>query len=302
MKSRNIDDPGSPGDDNIDAFIWYLLFCLVNKRVLKVAFKLLHLSPSSIAVFKQCRQRYKFLYVDKLGDKYGKPRAYFTMANHVHATLRDFLSLQPLGLRTAHTAEQLLRKNWQRYRLGFRDKDDKARWAEKALGQLRTFVNTQDVGAQPIMMEEMVEAEISTGLVLRGRIDRVDKEPDAVLHIIDYKTGNRASRMDWEQLELHALILSKRLPWPVRKISYLYLGDATMKSTAISDDDLRQIHWGVLTIAKKIRQEKQFYPSSGPWCRNCDFISICPDKADVEAVSNISDQFEFWDDSSEDWG
>lgn len=88
----------------------------------------------------------------------------------------------------------------------------------------------------------------------------------------------------------------------MRRISYLYLGDSTMESTAISDDDLRQVHWDVLTIAKKIRQEKQFYPHSGPWCRNCDFISICPGKGEVEAVSITSDQFEFWDDSDEDWG
>jgi len=74
-----------------------------------------------------------------------------------------------------------------------------------------------------------------------------------------------------------------------------------MESTAISDDDLRRIHWGVLTVANKIQQEKQFQPSPGPWCRNCDFISICPGKSDVEAVSITPDQFEFWDDSGEDW-
>ena len=136
----------------------------------------LHLSPSSITVFKQCRQRYKFLHIDKLGDKYGKPRPYFTMANHVHATLKEFLSLQPIGLRTTATAEELLRKNWRRYRLGFRDKDDELQWVEKALAQLRSFVNNQDVGAQPIMMEAMVESEISPGVVLRGRIDRVDQD------------------------------------------------------------------------------------------------------------------------------
>ncbi len=262
----------------------------------------MHLSPSSIAVFKQCRQRYKFLHIDRLGDKYGKPRPYFTMANHVHATLKEFLSLQPVGLRTPATADDLLRKNWRRYRLGFRDKDDELRWVEKALAQLRAFVNTQDVGAQPIMMEEMIEVEISTGLVLRGRIDRVDKETDGTLHIIDYKTGNTAGGMDWEQLELHALILSKRLPWPVSKISYFYLGNSTMKSTVISADDLRQVHWRVLTTANIIRQEKRFHPSSGPWCESCDFISICPGKSEAKLNSTTSDQLEFWDDSKDDRG
>ncbi len=262
----------------------------------------MHLSPSSIAVFKQCRQRYKFLHIDKLGDKYGKPRPYFTMANHVHATLKEFLSLQPVGLRTTTTAEELLRKNWRRYRLGFRDKDDELRWAEKALSQLRAFVNSQDVNAQPIMMEELVESEISAGVVLRGRIDRVDKETDGTLHIIDYKTGNTAGGMDWEQLELHALILSKRLPWPVSKISYFYLGNSTMKSTVISADDLRQVHWRVLTTANIIRQEKRFHPSSGPWCESCDFISICPGKSEAKLNSTTSDQLEFWDDSKDDRG
>jgi putative RecB family exonuclease len=264
---------------------------------LKSSIKPFYLSPSSIAVFKQCRQRYKFLHIDKLGVKYGKPRPYFTMANHVHDTLKEFLSLQPVGLRNAATAEELLRKNWQRYRLGFRDTDDEKRWAEKALAQLRAFVNIQDVGAQPIMMEEMVEAEISTGLVLRGRIDRVDKEPDGTLHIIDYKTGNTAGETDWEQLELHALILSKRLTWPVNKISYLYLGNSTMMSTAISTDDLRQVYWRVLTTANTIRQEKQFHPNPSPWCGNCDFISICPGKSEAESLATSSDQPGLWDDS-----
>ena len=153
---------------------------------MKTSFKPLYLSPSSIAVFKQCHQRYKFLHIDKLGDQYGKPRPYFTMGNHVHATLRDFLSLQPIGLRTEVTIEELLRRNWQRYRLGFRDRHDELRWAEKALAQLRTFVCTQDVNVQPIMIEASMGAEISAGLVLRGRVDRVDRQPDGSLHIIDY--------------------------------------------------------------------------------------------------------------------
>lgn len=261
---------------------------------MKPGIKPFYLSPSSIAVFKQCRQRYKFLHIDKLGDKYGKPRPYFTMANHVHATLKEFLSLQPVELRTLASAEELLRKNWQRYRLGFRDKDDEIRWVEKALAQLKAFVNTHDVGAHPIMMEEMVEAEISIGLVLRGRIDRVDKQPDGTLHIIDYKTGNTGRDIDWEQLELHALILSKRLTWPVSKISYLYLGNATMESTAISGDDLRQVHWRVLTTANKIRQENQFCPNPGPWCGDCDFIGICPGKSEAETLAISFDQRGLW--------
>lgn len=218
------------------------------------------------------------------------------MANHVHATLKELLSLQPVELRTIATAEELLRKNWRRYRLGFHNEDDELKWAEKALTQLRAFIKTQDVDAHPIMMEEMVEAEISTGLVLRGRIDRVDKQTDGSLHIIDYKTGNTIGEIDWEQVELHALILSKRLAWQVSKISYLYLANSAMQSAPISNDYLNQVHWRTLATANKILREKQFPPNRSPWCRNCDFISICPGKSKAEPSVTALDQLEFWDD------
>jgi putative RecB family exonuclease len=168
---------------------------------------------------------------------------------------------------------------------------------EKALAQLREFVNSHDICAQPIMMEEMMDAEISPGLVLRGRIDRVDKLPNGSLHIIDYKTGNMARKIDWEQLELHALILSRRSPLPVSEISYLYLDNSTMKSTVISDGDVPKVHWRFLTTANTIRQEKQFRASPGSWCRDCDFISICPGKSEAEPFILTPAQYELWNDS-----
>lgn len=263
---------------------------------------LLRLSPSSILTFGQCRQRYKFLYIDKLGDKYGRPRPYFTMANHVHATLKDFLSLKPVALRTPTAIEKLLQRNWQRYHIGFRDKNDEMRWAEKALAQLKTFVANHDVTVYPLMMEEAMETEITPGLVLRGRIDRLDRNPDGSLHIIDYKTGSMPQETDWRQLELHALITSKRLPWPVSKLSYLYLGPSLMQSVRVSVEQLRRVHWDVLNTARRIRREREFCPEPGLWCGNCDFISICPSKTEAEPLAAASSQLELWDDLSHEWG
>jgi len=218
------------------------------------------------------------------------------MANHVHATLKDFLSLQPVDLRTAATIEDLLRRNWRRYRLGFRDEDDELRWAEKALAQLRAFVSSQELGIQPIVLEEMMEAEISNGLLLRCRIDRVDKESDGGLHIIDYKTGTPPAKVDWEQLQLDALILSKHLPWPTGKASYLYLDGSVMHSTVLSADDLRETLWRVLGTARQIRQEKLFHPNPARWCGHCDFTSICPGRSSAEPLAAASEQLTFWED------
>lgn len=260
----------------------------------------LRLSPTAVSTFRQCRQLYKFLYIDKLGDQYSRPRPYFTMANHVHATLKDFFALWPLEQRTAQAMEDLLNKNWRRYRTGFKSRQDERRWAEKALAQVRAFMVNHDVSGRPFMLEKPVEAQITPGLLLRGRVDRVDRQEDGSLHIVDYKTGNVPPQIDWTQLELHALTLSRRLPWPVRRLSYLYLGPSVMESADLSAARLDEIRWEVLTIARKIGRERHYRPRPGTWCGNCDFRSLCPRGEEVAPVAGTEGQFQLWDDLAAD--
>jgi putative RecB family exonuclease len=224
------------------------------------------------------------------------------MANHVHATLRDFLSLQPVERRTATAIEKLLQRNWRRYHVGFRDEDDEARWAAKALAQVRAFVADHEVSIDPAMMETSMEVEVTPGLVLRGRIDRVDREQDESLHIIDYKTGNMPLEIDWSQLELYALMVSRHLPQPVSKISYLYLGPSIMQSTQISAEEMHRIHWAALNMARKIHREREFHPAPGLWCSNCYFIPICPSRMEAQPLAEASGQLELWDDPTDNGG
>jgi len=256
----------------------------------------LRLSPTAVSTFRQCRQLYKFLYVDKLGDQYSRPRPYFTMGNHVHATLKDLLKLWPPEQRTIQAAEELLRKNWQRYQTGFSGKEDERRWAEKALAQLRAFMENHDLNVQPLMLEKPLEVEITPGLILRGRVDRVDREPDGSLHIIDYKTGNMPSETDWAQLELHALALSRCSPFPVRRLSYLYLGPSVLESADLPVSRLDEVNWELLGIARTIRREMRYRPEPGPRCRDGDFRAICPRGTDVEPADGTKGQLELWDD------
>ncbi len=166
---------------------------------------MLKLSPTAVACFRQCPRQYRFRYVDHLGDEYGGPRPYFTMGNHVHDTLREFLTMVPLERRNMDTMTVLLRKKWRRYRVGFRGPEDERRWAEKALRQLASFVTAHDVKVRPYLVEASLEARITASLVLQARIDRVDLEVDGTLHVIDYKTGNTPESSDWTQLHLNAL-------------------------------------------------------------------------------------------------
>lgn len=243
----------------------------------------LRLSPSRINVFRQCRQQYKFLYIDKLGDQYFRAKPFFTMGNHVHATLKDFFNV-PVGSRTVETITQLLQKNWRRYQVGFRSAEDEQRWLGKAQLQLSNFVQNTDVTIEPLSMEWTFETAIAPGVILNGRIDRIDRYPDGTLHIIDYKTGNIPQEMEWTQVHLNALAATRNLNLPVSKISYLYLSSCTFASLTISPEDIDRTNWELLQVIQAIKKEKNHFPSVGKWCSRCDFRSICSRSSEVAAV------------------
>lgn len=240
---------------------------------------MLKLSPTAVACFRQCPRQYRFRYVDHLGDEYGGPRPYFTMGNHVHDTLREFLTVVPLERRNMDTMTALLRRKWRRYRVGFRGPEDERRWAEKALGQLASFVTAHDLQVRPYLVEASLETRITTSLLLQARIDRVDLGADGTLHVIDYKTGNTPESSDWTQLRLNSLVLSRRSPYPVTQASFIYLSSGTMDTAAISQAVLDQARWDLLRTARAIGAEKRFGPHPGAVCRRCDFRPICPERA-----------------------
>lgn len=260
----------------------------------------LKLSPSGIAAFRRCPRLYKFIYIEKLGDQYRKPRPYFTMANHVHDTLKEFLTRVPVDRRTTETIERILSRNWKRYQVGFRSREDEWRWMEKALAQVRAFVAANDVAVTPFMVEASLESEITPGLILRGRIDRVDREEDGSLHIIDYKTGNMPELHDWTQLRMYALALSRRSPYPVRRLSYYYLGAGTVQSTRCGDEELDTARWELLTVAERLLCERRYRPRPGIWCRDCDFKVICPRGDGSVQPSGSDGQMDLWCDVGDD--
>jgi len=161
-------------------------------------------------------------------------------------------------------------------RTGFRNKADEQKWAKRALVEVTRFVTEQDMSVKPIMLEAPIETKVTPGLILRGRVDRVDKELDQTLHIIDYKTGLVSETVDWTQLELRSLIVHRILNIPVTKMSYLYLLSASAYTRELTEEALRQVKWDPLHLANEIRAEKEYPPSPGPACAACGFAVICP--------------------------
>ena len=242
-------------------------------------------SPFSLNMFQQCPQRYKFYYTPELRDIYKRARPYFTMGDHIHATLKDFLSVIPVSERNLPKLEALLREKWRRNRKGFNNRNDEKKWGEKAVNQLRWFAQNHDIMATPFLVEDYHSVELTSTIKLKGRIDRVDKEADGSLHIIDYKTGKMPAEIDRIQLHIYALILSKKQDLPLKKVSYLYLEAGELRTVELTAADLAYATSYVIDMVDKIRMETEYPATPNNYCGNCDFLEICPKKEEAVKVT-----------------
>ncbi len=236
---------------------------------------LLKLSPYSLGIYEQCPRRYKYHYVDRLARQYKRPQPWLTMGSHVHTTLTRFLRDIPVEKRTVATIESLLRRNWRTNREGFVDTEQEREYGVRALAQLRWFASTQETGIKPFMLERFHEAPVGENVVLMGKIDRIDRQDDGNLHVIDYKTGKVPENPDTFQLLQYAVILAKTLAYPVTRASYLYLEDREWRTFSIDPVDVQKTRGTVLAIARRIEQDAEYRELVGSLCKYCDFLEIC---------------------------
>jgi putative RecB family exonuclease len=277
----------------VDAVNYDKIESALNAKSLSTDTKMFEASPFSLNMFQQCPRQYRFQYIDHLGDIYRKARPYFTMGDHVHATLKDFLSIVPVSERNLLKLEDLLREKWRRNRKGFNDKEDEKRWGEKALNQLRWFAKNADLSVTPFMIENNHRAELTANILLKGRIDRVDKESDSSLHIVDYKTGKMPAEINQLQLHIYALILSRKQDLPVKRASYLYLEIGKFHTIELTAQDLEQATSYVTDMVDRIRNEKEYLATPNIYCWNCDFLEICPSKEEAAKFAPEEDDLDF---------
>ncbi|MDO8669854.1 MAG: PD-(D/E)XK nuclease family protein [Dehalococcoidia bacterium] len=238
---------------------------------------MLDLSPFRLNMFRQCRRKYKFHYLDGLQRQYGKPQPHFTMGNHVHWSLNIFLrSTTPARKRTMEHLESLLRDRWVLDRSGFADRGQERDYWQKALRQLRGFFATQDVFAVPKMTEATHKAALTPDLRLMGKIDRVDQAEDGLV-VIDYKTGRRPMAVDLLQLRTYALILQKRFGQPVVSARYLFLESGGVAEIRPEESDLGEAEEELIACGREIRGEQEFLAAPNRLCSYCDFLEICPE-------------------------
>ncbi len=246
------------------------------------------LSPSRASLFMQCALRYRFQVIDRLAEPASPAAVRGTL---VHAVLERLFDLEPAE-RSLLRACDLVRPAWEdllvrdeRVAALFGADEDPSDWLAGADGLLARYFQMEDPARyEPAEREMLVEADLPSGVRLRGYVDRLDIAPDGRLRVVDYKTGKAPSE-SFEgralfQMKFYALVL-----WRVRGVvptvlKLMYLGDGRSLEYSPDEADLISLERKLDALSQAIEQARDtgvWQPSKSRLCGWCAHQSLCPE-------------------------
>lgn len=249
------------------------------------------LSPSRANDFMQCPLLYRFRVIDRLPEK---PSEAATRGTLVHSVLERLFDA-PATERTAPRAKSLVPGQWDRLRESrpevvelFADDPDGERlalWLGEAERLVERWFTLEDpTRLEPAERELFVEAELDSGLRLRGIIDRVDVAPTGEVRIVDYKTG-KAPRPEYAegalfQMKFYALVVWRLKNVIPRRLQLVYLGSGDVLTYDPVLADLERVERKLLALWEAIRQATEtgdWRPRPTKLCGWCDHQEHCPE-------------------------
>jgi putative RecB family exonuclease len=243
------------------------------------------LSPSRLADFQTCPRRYQHASVERIAQ----PASYATAKGRlVHHIFEYLFKLEPAD-RTIAAARELVAPALQsvltpqvREEIGLDEATEARLLAETALIIERYFTmeDPRTITSEGIEMRVGVTINDTP---LFGILDRLDRDDEGNLVIVDYKTGSLPNRnydsQTFANAELYAVLCEEKLHQRPTKIRLLYVSQGETIERTVTDVVINARASAATTAWEKI---KRYYddgdfpatPSKNA-CRFCSFTDLC---------------------------
>ncbi len=264
-----------------------------------------NLSPSRASQFKTCPKQFKFANVDKIKEPTTEVQAKGTT---VHQALEDLYNL-PKEERTSENLYNLFRSAWTKVRNNdehvnlFENVDEEKEWGVDALNLLSNYLTLENPKEiEPLEKEKWVRGTLED-LNLRGILDRMDRDKDGKLIIIDYKSG-KAPMAKYKEprffaMKLYALLIKDELGEMPKELKLIYLKNSTIHTLQVEEETLLNAKeeilqiWGNIKIAYK---ENHFPAIKNTLCDWCYYKPICPEyneeAPDTDQLQQINNEID----------
>lgn len=251
-------------------------------------------TPSRLATWLDCPQRYRMAYLVRPTPPKGPPWAHNSLGAAVHNALASWWKLERRS-RTPDAAGDLVESGW--IRDGFRDDEQSSTWRARARRMTVDYVAGLDPSAEPRGVERIVSTRTQS-LALTGRIDRLDERPTpdgSELVVVDYKTGRREPTGDETRgsiaLAIYAAAAERTLRRPCRKVELHHLPSGSVIAHEHTDSSLdRQLARAAVIASEAAAADARhregldaaevdavFPAKPSTACSWCDFRRHCPE-------------------------
>lgn len=249
------------------------------------------ISPSRIGAFTDCPRLFQYQAVDRLPSPASKWTLKGTL---VHSALEALfavpaasrtLEVALAGLEGAAASEEGARGFLE---IGLTTSADIEAYVADARVLVANYFALEDpTTIDAVGVELRLEADLSgdgdaDAVHLRGILDRLDREPDGSLVVVDYKTGRAPApgreRAKLAAVETYALLCERVLGERPVAVRLLHLREPVVIERAIgasevSRQERRTVQvWGAI---ERAHAAGEFRPSPGPLCRYCSFSDRC---------------------------
>lgn len=235
-----------------------------------------HFAASSFEAYLQCPHKFRFQYVMHLKVP---ATGIINFGTSVHAVLQQWFIAKGRG--EVPDLDALYKACW--ISGGYESKKiEEERYAE-GLQQLRSYLAGPLAQTVPESLEQSIRYRLNDGTVLRGKIDRTDRQPDGTVTIIDYKTGDRPSTekelAEQIPMSMYALALTQaKQPVGNLELHYVMRGEAVrLPISSLDLEGRHQVLEDTWSAIKESYQHDAFPPKPHKiLCQYCEYRDVCP--------------------------
>lgn len=240
---------------------------------------LLSLSCSKVKTFDSCRKKFYFSYIEKMPKKDWE---HLKLGKFLHEIVENFFKRRMEG--DTSPLNKLMTECWKSSLENWKDQisqETKKSCYDMIAGYLKKLQAEEKANALPNVtgVETAFHISIDEKVLLIGFIDRVQKDPDGLVHVADYKTSKdkKYLKNDFFQLLTYAYVMCLMDPTLEEvRTSYIMMRHNFEEITKVfSKKEIMSIEDQFLEYAEAIQQEKLYRASPSPLCSYCDFVEFC---------------------------